>query len=317
MHLSQPSRTLGEPSPTASQGSVIQGSPQGLRVHGGSAGTAPAPGGLDTRRDEPGSSHVRPPLVCTCRLALDRNGQALVVVAHLWDCPSHGLDKRRRIADMCAVARPTAMWTFTMPQPHAVDREGQAVTPAGFEDCDWYTHVYVYEPDGTLRWRTLSNCPHCCRKVARMFDTLTKWVRRRYPRAQRLWAREDQKNGALHLHSAWAGVPFVARRSRAARRIRAHWVSLGGGHQVDFGKTDSHKNHQAMGWYIGKYLAKSHDRPMARGYRRWSRSRGFAPEVVMPRYEPDPDRIPGEIVFRGWVDPFSREVRPTRVLLPT
>lgn len=207
------------------------------------------------------------------------------------------------------------MWTFTLPQPHAVDLDGCPVTPPEFSDCDWYSHVYEYK-DGTLRWRTLSTCSLCCRRVARMMDTLTKWARRRWPAAQRLWVREDHKSGALHVHSAWAGVPYVARKSRNARRIREQWAHLGGGF-VDFGKQDSSRDGSRMGWYIGKYLAKSHDRRMARGYRRWSRSRGFAPEVVMPRYIPPPDRPPGIVEVIGWVDPFTREVRATRTLLPT
>lgn len=316
MSPSEHTRTLVTPSPMTSKGRGTDLLPSGSVAPPRSAGTAPAPGDVDTRPgEERGSSAVRAPLVCTCRLSLERNGQPMTVVAHLWDCPSHGLDKRRKIAEMCAVAEPRAMWTFTLPQPHAVDDDGQAVTPDIHRDCDWYSHVYEYA-DGTLRWRTLSSCPVCCRRVSKMMDTLTKWLRRRYPAAQRIWAREDHKNGALHIHSAWSGVPFIARKSRAANRIREHWANLGGGF-IDFGKQDSRKDSARMGWYIGKYLAKSHDRRMARGYRRWSRSVGFAPEVRMPRHEPDPDRIPGEIVLLGWVDPFTAEVRATRTLLPT
>jgi hypothetical protein len=208
------------------------------------------------------------------------------------------------------------MWTFTLPQPRAVDEDGCPVVPAGFEDCDWYTHVQPAKTDGTLRWLTISTCRHCCGRVSRMMDSLTKRLRRRYPDAQRLWVREEHKSGALHVHSAWSGVPWVSRKSRAANRIRQDWADLGGGF-VDFGKRDSHKDSRAMGWYVGKYLAKSHDRPMARGYRRWSRSLGFAPDVRMPRYQPDPDRPAGVVTVLGWVDPFTLEVRATRTHVPT
>jgi len=256
----------------------------------------------------------KPPLVCTCRLAIRRNGQPLTVKTRQWDCPSCGLDKRKTLAKMVQWSDADAMWTFTMPQPHATDLDGLAVTPPEFANCDWYSHVYQYL-DGSLRWRTLSSCVHCCRRVSRMLDTLTKWLRRRYSNAQRLWVREDQKNGSVHIHSAWVGVPFVANRSRAARRIREAWVHLGGGSQVDFGKPKG--DSRWMGWYMGKYLAKQHDQKMARGYRRWSRSRGFAPEISMFRYEPPEDRVPGLVEIVGWVDPFTLESRATRVLLPT
>lgn len=271
---------------------------------------------MDARTVVPAGTDTRPPLVCTCRLSLTRNGQPLSVVAHLWDCPSHGRDKRKTLADMCSVARPTAMWTFTLPQPRAVDDQGVIVVPPEFADCDWYQHVYEYK-DGTLRWRTLSTCPLCCKRVARMMDSLTKWVRRRWPGAQRLWVREDHKSGAMHIHSAWAGVPHVGRKSANSRKIRAQWVHLGGGSQVDFGGSDGPRDGARIGWYIGKYLAKSHDRPMARGYRRWSRSRHFAPDVVMPRYKAPEDRPAGLVEILGWVDPWTLETRSTRFTFPT
>jgi hypothetical protein len=256
----------------------------------------------------------KPQLICTCRISLRRNGAGLTVKTRQWDCPSCGLDKRRTLAKMVHLSNADAMWTFTMPQPFATDSTGQAVTPAEFANCDWYSHVYLYT-DGSLRWRTLSTCSNCCRRVSRMFDTFTKWVRRRYPTAQRMWVREDQKNGSVHLHTAWVGVPFIANRSRAARRFRQAWVELGGGSQLDFGKPRG--NSEWMGWYMGKYLAKQHEERMARGYRRWSRSRGFCPQITMGRYEPPEGREPGVIEILGWVDPFTLETRATRVLLPT
>lgn len=312
--MSAPSFSLREPSPEPSGSDASMGVPLVASTDGTGRRSVFLPADLDNHQTHGPAASPRVPLVCTCRLSLRRNGEPLTVVAHLWDCPSHGRDKRRALADMCSVASPSAMWTFTLPQPHAVDEDGCPVIPTVFQGCDWHSHVYTYR-DGTLRWRTLSTCSRCCARVSRMMDTLTKWIRRRYPQAQRLWVREEHKSGALHIHSAWSGVPFVARKSRAANRIREHWTRLGGGF-IDFGKRDS-KDPRWMGWYIGKYLAKSHDRPMARGYRRWSRSGGFAPVIRMPRYVPDPDREPGRVEILGWLDPFSREVKLTRTFLPT
>jgi hypothetical protein len=292
----------------------------------------------------PEAPDTRPPLVCTCRMRLTRNGDPITVQARAWDCPSCGLDKRRTLTTMVETAAASVgllnaspvrgsvtgvpesgryfagagvrMWTFTMEQPPAVDADGVALVPEVHRDCDWSSHVYRYR-DGSLRWRTLSSCPFCCKRVSRMLDTLTKWVRRRFPAAQRLWVREDQKNGSLHIHSAWAGVPYLGRKSRfGAQLVRYAVQELGFGRQVDLGREDGPRDSSRVGWYIGKYLAKQHDGRMAHGYRRWSRSRGFAPDVRMARNEPPEDRPAGVIVFVGWLDPSTGEVAATRTRAP-
>lgn len=258
----------------------------------------------------------RAELLCTCRLVLEVDGDERRVKARSWDCPSCGRDKRNTLATMVSAALAERLITFTLPQPHAVDEDGCPVTPDGFGDCDWATHVYRYR-DGSLRWRTLSTCSHCCARVSRMMRLQLKRARRQWPQAQVLWAREDHKSGSVHVHSAWVGLPAMGRRSRAGRRFKRWWSELGGGF-VDLGAGgDSPRDARRVGWYIGKYLAKRHDQKMAPGYRRWSRSYGFAPEVRMPRWVPEDGHVPAVTVrILGWEDPRTGEVCAERFWPP-
>jgi hypothetical protein len=105
-------------------------------------------------------------------------------------------------------------------------------------------------------------------------------VRRIFPAFHYLDVIEDHKNGSYHLHFAVTGVPRDVDPKLTGHVIGRHWYALGGG-RVDMAAPPGRDHAGAMGWYLGKYLAKRQEQRMARGHRRWGRSGGFAPEVVM------------------------------------
>ena len=249
--------------------------------------------------------------VCNCRIRLTtRDGEAITVKSRRWDCPSCGLDKAERIRDLCVAQGAERMWVLTFTQPHF--REGETPPPRHLR-CDPATHVYRYT-DGSERWRMLESCPHCCQESGRAIANFRKAIRRRWAGAEMLWVREVKpKSGAFDINVVITGVPPMTRRTRAGGRVKALWVDAGGG-TMDLG--DGFKGRRSaggVGRYIGKYLTKFAARPMAKGYRRWSRTLGFA--AGLRTNEPRPIRVDeetGEILTRslgfvGWVDPETLE----------
>lgn len=249
--------------------------------------------------------------ICNCRVRLvDNEGQQITVKSRRWDCPSCGRDKAARIRDLCVVQGADRMWVLTFTQPEYVEGEPP---PMRHARCDPETHVYGYK-DGRRLWRMLESCPHCCAESGRAVANFRKALRRRWADAEMLWVREVKpQSGAFDVNVVITGVPPMTRRTRAGRRVKELWQSAGGG-TMDLG--DGYKGRRSaggVGRYIGKYLTKFAARPMARGYRRWSRTRGFAPSVLtsQPRQlRVDPET--GEILSRrfswlGWVDPLTLE----------
>ncbi len=270
------------------------------------------------------SALARPLLICNCRMVMRRGAEVRTVKTRSWDCPSCGLDKRNRLAEMALKAatpeKSPRMLTMTFTQPR-MDDDG--VIPDRHWDCDPSSHVYEYrQKDGTtsLRWRLISTCPHCCRYVTGVMVRFRKRLRRLHgDQVDYLWAREDHpKSGAIHLHSLWVGLPAtITRSNNAGRRLKAAWQEAGGG-WLDLGYADAAAQGRRVGWYIGKYLAKRHDQKMAKGFRRWSRTKGFAPEVLMqPRFGPPvpwlSPHADAEVV--GFVHPISSDVLRERVWL--
>jgi len=242
--------------------------------------------------------------VCNCRIRLvNRDGELFTVKSRRWDCPSCGLDKAERIRDLCVLAKADRMWVLTFPQTTYVDGE----TPEHHQGCDPQTHVYVYR-DGRRLWRMLESCPHCCRYSARAYANFRKAIRRRWPDFEAIMVREVKpQSGAFDLNLVVIGVPPATRKTRAGRRIKELWLHASGGF-LDLG--DGFKGRRSsggVGRYIGKYLTKFAARPLARGFRRWSRTAGFARGyLVAPRPEPSQkDRLG----FLGWCDP-DLEVMP-------
>lgn len=276
---------------------------------------------------------ARVPLVCNCRRVVSRGDgpeqEFRVVKGRRWDCPSCGLDRKRTLADMCGAALASRMVTLTFEQPRVVF-VGAERTPGGLppgwaariadggilqpspgpgpevlrlvpehipvrhKDCDPGSHVAWNVINGGYRWRLMPDCKHCLRWIS---WTLSKWVRRMrrlYPGFDYLHAREIHKSGAVHLHLAVRGIPDVVRpRSKAAGVIAHAWGEVGGGF-LHVGKAREVAGRDA-GYYVGKYLAKQHENTFAKGFRRWSRSADFAPEIRMrPEFASDPD---------GWADP--------------
>lgn len=246
-------------------------------------------------------------------MRLRRGPEEVTVRARTWDCPSCGQDKRRKIADMCLLASPKVMFTATFPQPHYVDppqagdprdlpplayvglvgEQRDSGVPPRHAKCDSQTHVYTYR-DGTRRWRVMAECEHCCRYVTATLSAWRKRVRRRFgDQVDYLWAREDHPiSGALHVHMAVSGLPPMSKSSRSARWMKRQWQELSGGF-ADVSARSSQTG-GGVGWYLGKYLAKRQDQSMAKGFRRWSRTRDFAPEIRMN----DPSENP-----RVWLAP--------------
>jgi hypothetical protein len=245
-------------------------------------------------------------------------GEWRVVKQRAWSCPSCGLDRKRTLADMCDVAGVTRMVTLTFAQPIAGAMDWSSLTftaapiPRRHRFCDSDTHVYVHA-DGRYLWRLLPSCQHCCRWVSHRLRLWSLRMRRQWPGFQYLHAREVHKSGALHLHVAVTGIPAgVTRFSKSGRLLKRHWLEVGGGF-ADVGRHGDNGGRDA-GWYVGKYLAKQHDEAFAKGFRRWSRTGHFAPQIRMvPPRDPAADggwHDPAEpIVLGGWVHPDGVERR--------
>jgi hypothetical protein len=214
------------------------------------------------------------------------------------------------------------MWTGTFSQPRY--RDGQ--TPERYRHCDPETHVYVYERDESLRWRSLEDCQHCCAWSSLVLANFRKRLRRRWPTAQLLWTREVQPNsGSFTINMALINVPATKRPSdnrmtSAGRKIRQMWAECVGQDEdgtwsgIDLGhKFKGTRSAKGVGVYVGKYLTKlaGSGRRLARGYRRWSRTAGFGPEVRMGR-PPNPEPREGGLALLGWTDPFTWDVRGDR-----
>lgn len=220
---------------------------------------------------------------CTISLVNDAGGETRVRAGQ-WDCPSCGLDKRRSLAEMVRAEACRWLVTGTFRQPRAWSADGKPLTPQGFELCKRETHVYRHVArDGreSYRWRVMSDCDACCRRVAKWIELFIKRLRWRYGRqVEYLRVIEAHKNGAMHLHFAMSGLPDVLSRKDRSEIERA-WREVGGGFVQC--KLPPRRARQAggMGWYLGKYLAKRQETRVARRRRRWVRSRAFAPEVLM------------------------------------
>lgn len=256
----------------------------------------------------------------------DPGGEYRVVRGRRWDCPSCGLDRKRTLERMAAEAGADRIITLTFEQPkvrYVGAPPGQlppnlvldlAERPERHASCNPDTHLAWNERNGGLRWRLLPSCSHCLRYVSSRIALLRKRIRRLHPDFQYLRVLEVHKSGSLHVHLAVTGLlPGVTRNSLSGRRIRGAWADVGGGF-VDLGKPSGMPG-GAAGRYVGKYLAKRQDDGgVARGYRRWSRSALFAPEVRMvPTFEGgggwcDPD---APLSLRGWVWSDGSE-RPAR-----
>lgn len=265
---------------------------------------------------------VRAPLVCNCRMVLRRGVevQVLTVKARSWDCPSCGLDKRRTLRDMINLEECRWLLTLTYRQPHAVGPRGEDLTPEEHANCDRTSHVYRYV-DGTTRWRTMASCRHCCRRRSWMLRTLVKRLRRLWgPQFNYLAVVEDQKNGSMHLHLALSGVPDQLTRYQRVSVARS-WTELGGGYS-NFRPPPPNASPAALGWYLGKYLAKKQDQRMARGYRRWTRAAGFAAAIRMRWVDPLVQAVnvapaATKIKIVGWRHPTLPVVSRTRVWIST
>lgn len=263
-------------------------------------------------------------LRCNCTLAVSYGGQEYRVKARKWDCPSCGRDKRLRLASFAESEQSRVMLTLTLLQP--VYEKG--LSPAYFQLCAQRSHVYLHS-SGRLLWRTLASCEHCCRRVSGMLVRLRKVLRRRWGNEfGYLTVREDMKSGELHLHLALRGVPD--RLSRADRKATADaWARYGGGY-INFRLSKVVQGSGGrIGWYLGKYMAKRQDEKMARGFRRWSRTANFAPDLRMGWQPPEPDAqvliadrasvpsdrasVPSERQFIGWQHPLLPVVCARRV----
>lgn len=251
---------------------------------------------------------------CTCTVALtDRHtGETFPVRTQRWDCPSCGRDKANKVREMIVTQGVERLWVLTFTQPEHVDGE----RPERHELCDELTHVYQHK-DGRWLWRMLESCEHCCRYSSRCVKLFRERLRRRYPDAQVLWVKEVKpQSGSFDINVTVSHVPVATRRTRAGRRIKQDWHEVGGGF-LDLGDGFRGKRSPgAAGRYIGKYLTKLAHRPMAKHFRRWGRSQGFAPSVRMaePR-EPNFDPQTGEILvrslaFTGWMDVDRRTLIP-------
>jgi hypothetical protein len=216
---------------------------------------------------------------------------------------------------MCAVADPAWLMTLTLRLPEAFDEAGREVTPDRHAKCDRYSHVADY-PDrhGVLipRWRCLVSCPHCAAWLSRELVLWRKRVRRVFPGCEYLWAREEHKSGSVHVHLALVGLPAVLDRAQRYA-LRAMWPWG----YIDMSKRSAPAGDR-VGWYLGKYLAKQHEARVAKGYRRWSRTAGFAPEVLMQERQEKRER--DEVIGQapelvGWRHPVSDEVWGRRVWL--
>jgi hypothetical protein len=244
-------------------------------------------------------------------------GEWRVVKTRRWDCPSCGLDRKRVLVNMCLSARVTRIVTLTLKQPYAcppgtLTRSWSV--PEGFDACDPVTHVYFHVASGTWRWMRIGACEHCCRWVSKMLSRWRDRMRYRWPGFQYLHVRESHKSGALHLHLAVTGVPAsITRTSKAGLLLKGAWADLGGGF-VDVGRHGDHAG-SAAGWYVGKYLAKRQEHGMAPGFRRWTRSAEFGPDVRMTPQPRAPDDDGGwaedvagaPIVLRHWLTPAGVE----------
>jgi hypothetical protein len=243
-------------------------------------------------------------LVCNCAVRLvDEDGVIKTVRSRRWDCPSCGRDKANKIREMCVVAGSYRMFTLTFDQPLYTP---ESSPPERHRNCHPSSHVYTYR-DGTERWRMLETCSHCCAYAAWCWSKFRKAMRRQWPTFEGLQLKEIQpKSGSFTINLAVIGLPPFPVKSRAARRVRAMWVQSGGG-RMHLGFQSPKNSPGALGRYIGKYLTKLAHRPLAKGYRRWTRTRGFAPDVVMT----DP-RTPTGLRhdWLGFVHPDSLEVLP-------
>jgi len=247
-------------------------------------------------------------LVCDCRLRLRRaDGKEVTVKGRKWDCPSCGTDKARKLRDMVVAEGVDRLTVLTFPQP-----ADTGVPPAGWENCDPETHLYRHA-DGRMLWRRLETCAECCRATSAMVKRLRWRMRKRagWENAQVLWVREVKpRSGAFDYNVVLSNVPVLTRRGREGRWLKAAWQDISGGF-LDLGD-GSARNHSpgAMGRYVGKYLTKLAHRPMAKHFRRWGRTGGFAPDVRMREPVYTCRERPMTWTVLGWLDPLTDALIP-------
>jgi hypothetical protein len=195
---------------------------------------------------------------------------------------------------MCKSAEAAYLLTHTLAPLPMMDGEDWLPRPERHAVCDRYTHAIIFtnkRGKESLRWLVIPNCKHCCRWVSAEKTRWRKRMRRAFPGAELLDVREETIAGMVHLHMAVTGLPagIPASGSAAGKRdprileMRRIWPAG----FIDF-KPRTAGNGGALGAYLGKYLTKQ-DVRMARGYRRWNRTRGFAPDVFMDQWRHDRD----------------------------
>ena len=231
------------------------------------------------------------PPACDCaRLVRLPDGREVPVWGRRWSCASCGLDKQRRLALMCSMAGPAYLLTLTLVPLLMVDDDGLVLVPDRHSRCDRYSHQTIFTNSRgkqTVRWLVVPNCQHCSSWLSAEKTKWRKRLRRAVPGAQMLDVREETKAGMVHIHLAVVGLPENLPASKGGdwhpliREVRRIWP-----HGFIDGAPRRSKHGGGLGWYLGKYLTKQNVR-MARGYRRWNRTRGFAPEVVMDQWRRD------------------------------
>jgi hypothetical protein len=184
---------------------------------------------------------------------------------------------------MCESSGASYLLTLTI-APELVDPLGPK--PVRHALCPVASHEHRWE--GGWKWRVLPNCEYCCRWVSNELAKWRKRMRRAWgPDVQVLYVSEETKAGHRHIHVAVTGLPAGLPNSLhndhhpAIAALREMWphgfIDLRGRRARTAG---------ALGAYLGKYLTKQ-DCKMAKGYRRWNRTRGFAPEVFMDQWRRD------------------------------
>jgi hypothetical protein len=202
------------------------------------------------------------------------------------------LDKANRLREMVIAEGVSTLWVLTFSQP---EDDPTGPPPDRHSLCDPDSHIYRHE-DGRWLWTMREDCEHCCRVSSAMMANFRKRIRRRWPAAQIIWVREIKPlSGAFDFNVLVSNVPKMTRRSRSGRRVREAWSAVGGGF-MDLGDGKRRKTHSpgAAGRYIAKYVTKYAGNSMAKGFRRWGRTQGFAPDVRMAPPAQPPQRIVNE-----------------------
>lgn len=256
---------------------------------------------------------------CLCTVTIMRQGQVMHARRHEWRCPSCGPDKRKTIAAMAESADARRILTLTYTQPRATDSLGLPHIPHRFVGCDITTHMRRASTDGTWRWITNPECANCLRRVSWQLVQFRKRLRRLCPGVQMLRVYERHKNGALHVHILVSGLPKqITRHSGLGTAIKGAWREVGGGF-VDLGyPNNAVDGSRKAGGYAAKYLTKAASEGVARGFRVWSRTAGFGPDVRMvAKRDLAAENVREGFSWTvvGWFDPYTGETTQHRPAL--